>query len=60
MPALSTFFGITIYMYFLDNKQHHLPHIHARYQSQEVVVSIVDGKILAGGIPGAKMKLLQA
>jgi len=60
MPAISNFFGLTIYMYFLDNKQHNLPHIHARFQDHEVIVSIVDGKVLAGSIPSAKMKLLQA
>lgn len=46
MPALSSFFGLTIYMYFLDNRQHHEPHIHVRYQDGEVVVSIPDGNVL--------------
>jgi desulfoferrodoxin (superoxide reductase-like protein) len=54
------FYGIIIYMYFMDNKQHHIPHIHARYQEDEVIVSIPDGEILEGSIPKAKMKLLQA
>jgi desulfoferrodoxin (superoxide reductase-like protein) len=44
----------------MDNKQHHLPHIHAKYQEDEVIVSIPDGEILEGSIPKAKMKLLQA
>ncbi len=47
-------------MYFMDNKQHKLPHIHVRYQNDEVIVSIPDGGILEGGIPASKMKLLQA
>lgn len=47
-------------MYFADNKQHKLPHIHVRYQDDEVIVSIPDGDILSGSIPKAKMKLLQA
>jgi hypothetical protein len=25
--------GIIMYMYFMDNKQHHKPHIHAKYQN---------------------------
>jgi len=60
MPAISTFYGVIVYMYFLDNKQHKQPHIHVKYQDDEVVVGIPDGKILAGEIPKAKMKLLQA
>jgi len=47
-------------MYFMDNKQHQMPHIHAKYQGNEVVVAIADGEILEGGIPKPKMKLLQA
>ncbi len=60
MPAISTFYGIIIYMYFMDNKQHKLPHIHVKYQEHEVIVEIPDGKILEGNIPSRKMKLLQA
>lgn len=54
------FYGIVIYMYFIDNKKHSTPHIHAKYQEYEVILSIPDGDILEGDIPGAKMKLLQA
>ena len=60
MPAISMFYGIIIYMYFMDNKQHKKPHIHARYQEQEVVVAIPEGEVLEGAIPNSKMKLLQA
>jgi hypothetical protein len=60
MPAISMFYGIIIYMYFMDNKQHHKPHIHAKYQNSEVIVAIPDGEILEGAIPHAKMKLLSA
>ena len=60
MPSISMFYGIIVYMYFMDNKQHHRPHIHAKYQDREVVVSIPDGDVLDGSIPNAKMKLLDA
>ncbi len=60
MPAISTFYGIIIYLYFRDNNQHHIPHLHAKYQGHEVVVSIPDGDVLAGSFPSSKMKLLQA
>ena len=54
------FYGIIVYMYFIDNKQHHVPHIHVKYQGEEVVVSIPDGDVPEGGIPKSEMKLLQA
>jgi hypothetical protein len=60
MPSISMFYGIVVYLYYLDNKQHHLPHIHARYQGDEVVVSIPDGDVLDGSIPPSKLKLLLA
>lgn len=60
MPSLSTFYGIIVYMYFMDNKQHHLPHIHVKYQEYEVIISIPEGDVLEGGIPSSKMKLVQA
>lgn len=58
MPAISMFYGIIIYMYFLDNKQHKTPHIHVKYHESEVIVSIPEGDILDGSIPVHKMKLL--
>ena len=60
MPAISMFYGVIVYMYFMDNKQHHRPHIHVKYQEDEVIVSIPDGEVLEGSIPSSKMKLLQA
>lgn len=60
MPAISMFYGIIVYMYFMDNKQHNMPHIHVKYQEDEVIVLIPDGEVLEGAIPKAKMKLLQA
>ena len=60
MPAISMFYGIIVYMYFIDNKQHNVPHIHVKYQEHEAVVSIPDGETLEGSLPIPKMKLLQA
>jgi hypothetical protein len=54
------FYGLIIYMYFIDNKMHQLPHIQVKYQENEVIVSIPDGSTLEGSIPSSKMKLLQA
>lgn len=60
MPVISIFYGIIVSMYYLDNKQHHVPHIHARYGEEEAVYEIPDGKLLAGSIPKNKAKLLLA
>lgn len=46
-------------MYYLDNRKHKLPHIHVKHQGDEVVVSIPDGSVLEGWIPGAKMRMVQ-
>jgi hypothetical protein len=54
------FYGIVVYLYYIDNNQHHLPHIHAKYQNDEIIVSILDGKILDGKLPPNKLKLLLA
>lgn len=48
MPTISMFYGIIIYMYFNDNKQHKLPHIHVKYQDDEVIVAIPDGNVFLG------------
>ena len=60
MPVLSMFYGIIVSMYFFDNQRHHLPHIHVKYQGQEVVLAIPDGKILQGELKKNRMKLVQA
>ena len=60
MAVISMFYGIIVSLYFLDRGRHKQPHLHARYQDQEVVVSIPDGQVIDGGLPANKMKLLQA
>ena len=60
MPIISMFYGIIIRLYLLDNRQHHLPHIHARYGDFEATVGIQDGEILAGELPRKQLRLVQA
>lgn len=60
MPILSMFYVIIIRMYYADNKQHHVPHIHAEYGNDKAVFSIEDGKLLAGKFPTNKTRLVQA
>jgi hypothetical protein len=47
-------------MFYGDNKEHKLPHIHAEYQGEEAVFSIPDGELMAGSLPSKKAKLVQA
>lgn len=42
MPTISEFFGILIFLRFLD---HNPPHFHAKYGNQEVTIDIVNGTI---------------
>ncbi len=60
MPVISMFYGIIVSMYFFDDQQHKLPHIHVRYHDQEAVFSIPDGEILSGSLKSSKARLVQA
>jgi hypothetical protein len=54
------FYGIIISLYLYDDERHKLPHIHAKYRGSDASFSILDGSILAGEIPVAKIRLVQA
>ena len=60
MPLISMFYGIVIRIYFFDDKQHHLAHIHAEVAGRKAVFAIDDGGVLAGEIPVGKARLVQA
>ena len=60
MPVISMFYGIIIRIYFVDNKHHHLPHIHSRYGEFEASIAIGDGEILTGELPRKQLRLVQA
>ena len=54
------FYGIIVSMYYLDIKQHHLPHIHVKYQDEEAIFSIPEGNLLEGNVKDSKAKLIIA
>ena len=60
MPTISLFYGILVLMFFRDQKQHHLPHVHVRYQDNSAVISIGDGEVLDGSFPPKQLKLVRA
>ena len=40
MPVISMFYGVIVMLFFFDDKQHHLPHIHVRYGDEKVAIGI--------------------
>jgi len=60
MATLSIFYGLIVSMFYGDNKQHNLPHIHVKYQDFEAVFSIPEGELIAGSLPKKKIRLIQA
>jgi len=44
---------------FSDNTKHNKPHIHVFYNEYEASIGL-DGELLAGSIPVAQLKLVQA
>ena len=59
MPILSMFYGIIVRMHSEPNGKHHIPHIHAVYNGDEIVMSL-DGDVIEGKIPKKQQKLLEA
>jgi len=55
MPQICYFYGITIYIQFLD---HNPPHIHAVYQLFKAQYSIDNAKLLKGKMPGKADQLI--
>jgi len=60
MAVVAMFYGIIVSMYFFDNRRHHMPHVHVKYQEQEAIIAIPGGEILEGVLKPNKLKLVQA
>lgn len=60
MPVLSIFFGIIVRMYREEGGKHNVPHLHAEYSGEEIVMAL-DGTILEGekNFPRNKRKMLE-
>jgi Domain of unknown function (DUF4160) len=55
MPRIAEFYGIAIYMYFLD---HAPPHFHAIYGRYDAEIEITSGDILKGRLPRRAARLV--
>lgn len=60
MPVISVFYGVTVLMYFFDNKRHHLPHIHVESGGDSAVVGIPNGDVVEGNLRRPQLRLVQA
>lgn len=58
MPEISRFFGIVIRMFF-DNSEHNPPHIHAQHNDNNASISIIDYKMIDGGLEKKDHKLVK-
>lgn len=59
MPIISKFNGISIRMYFFDDRRHAAPHVHAEYSEFRAAVNILTGETLSGCLPPRQTRLLQ-
>lgn len=55
MPRISEFYGIVISMY---HREHGVPHFHATYAGETVVISIETGEVIAGAVPPRALRLI--
>jgi len=55
MPRISSFYGISIWLYWSD---HQPPHFHAQYAGQHAVIAIDGLVLLRGALPPRAMRLI--
>lgn len=51
------FYGIVVYMHAERGERHNKPHLHARYQDNEIAVDF-EGNVLEGELPMKKLRML--
>jgi hypothetical protein len=58
MPRISSFYGITIWMYY--DEAHHTgrPHFHAGYGGEEASIDIETFELIAGELPARARRLV--
>jgi len=55
MPRISSFYGISVLMFFGD---HNPPHFHARYSGHDARIAL-DGTVLDGQLPRRALQLVR-
>jgi hypothetical protein len=56
MPTVNILDAIKIQIYFNDTQRHQLPHFHAVTKTRQAAISLVDFRVLAGGLGRNQMK----
>ena len=56
MPRIGEYLGLLFYVYADD---HNPPHVHAMSGDHAVLLEIANGAVLAGSLPGAKLRQAQ-
>lgn len=59
MTPISLFYGIIVYMYTDKSRDLKVPHIHAVYKDEEVIIALT-GEVLDGQMRREKLLLVQA
>lgn len=60
MPEIDALLGLSFCLYFYDNKQHKLPHLHVKYGDYELIIAIETGECLEGYLPNKQRKRAEA
>lgn len=58
MPVISSFYGMTIKIYFMC-KEHNPPHIHVIYGEYTSAVNIKDCEVIEGDLPEKALNLVK-
>jgi hypothetical protein len=59
MPRISSFYGISIWIYYDEIQHRGRPHFHARQGEKEASFDIEDLAVIAGELPPAAAKLVR-
>jgi hypothetical protein len=57
MPRISSFYGITIRMYW-NERDHPVPHFHVEY-AQHLAAVDLDGQVLGGSLPPRMLRFVR-
>lgn len=59
MPRISSFYGISVWIYYDEIQHRGRPHFHARYADADASFDIEDLSRLAGNLPRQQISLLR-
>lgn len=60
MPEIDALLGLSFCLYFFDNQQHKLPHLHVKYGGYELIIAIETSECIEGYLPNKQRKRAEA